>query len=198
MGLLCRIATLKGARRGELCGLTWSGWDDERGIFTVESTLLQLGGKRTAGTPKTRAGNRLLFLDKETAALVRRHREVQAMERAYLGDAWQGGDLVFTMPLTDRRRAPVPGRPWNPDYVTKRFKTLCAAASVPVIKFMEGGRHTGRSLMSDAEVRQDISMREVGHSDRAVHARYNHPLIEAHQEAAEKVADLVRKARSAS
>lgn len=116
------------------------------------------------------------------------------MERAYLGDDWQRRDLVFTTPLTDKRRAQVPDRPWKPDYVTKRFKKLCAEAGVPVIKFHEGGQRTGRSLMGDAAVRQDISMREVGDSDRVVHARYNYPLIEAHREAAEQVAELVRKA----
>ena len=41
-------------------------------------------------------------------------------------------------------------------------------------------------------------MREAGHSDRATHQRYNHPLIEAHQEAAEKRAALVREAGGAS
>jgi integrase len=81
MGLLFRIATLRGARRGEVCGLAWSGWDDERGIFTVQDTLLQLGGKLTPGKPKTDAGHRLIFLDAETAALVRDHRKTQLRAR---------------------------------------------------------------------------------------------------------------------
>jgi hypothetical protein len=41
-------------------------------------------------------------------------------------------------------------------------------------------------------------MREVGHTDPGVHARYNHPLAEAHREAAEQVAALVRQAGSPS
>jgi hypothetical protein len=97
--------------------------------------------------------------------------------------------------FTDPRR---PGQPWNPDHVTKRFKKLCAAAGVPVIKYHEGGRHAAISLNHDAQVREDVSMREAGHSDRATHQRYNHPLIEAHQEAAEKRAALVREAGGAS
>ena len=52
--------------------------------------------------------------------------------------------------------------------------------------------------MHDAEVRDDIRMREVGHADRAVHARYNHVLDEAHREAAEQLAALVRQAGSPS
>jgi hypothetical protein len=52
--------------------------------------------------------------------------------------------------------------------------------------------------MHDAEVREDIATREVGQSDRATHHRYNHPMIEAHQAAAEQVAALVRKAGGAT
>ena len=189
MGLLFRIATLRGARRGEVCGLAWSGWDDERGIFTVQDTLLQLGGKLTPGKPKTAAGHRLIFLDAETAALVRDHRKAQLRARMQAGPAWQDTGLVFCQD---------DGRPWNPDHVSKRFKKLAKAAGVPVIKFHEGGRHTGVSLMHDAEVREDISMREAGHASRDVHARYNHPMIQAHQAAAEQVAELVRKAGGAS
>lgn len=58
----------------------------------------------------------------------------------------------------------------------------------------EGGRHTGISLMHDAEVRADITMPEAGHSDHAVHQRYTHVLDEAHRQAAEQAAALVRQA----
>jgi hypothetical protein len=78
--------------------------------------------------------------------------------------------------------------------VSKRFKQLCARAGVPVIKYHEGGRHTAVSLNHDAGVREDVSMREAGHTDRATHQRYNHPLREAHQQAAEQRAALVRNA----
>ena len=88
------------------------------------------------------------------------------------------------------------GQPWNPDHVSKRFRRLAALAGVPVIKLHEGGRHTGNSLMYDAEVRQDIVMRQVGHASTEISQRYNHPLRQAHLEAAAQVAGLVRKAGS--
>jgi integrase len=90
------------------------------------------------------------------------------------------------------------GTPWRPSYVSRRFKLLAAQAGVPVITFHEGGRHTGISLMHDAEVRADITMREAGHADRGVHARYTHALDEAHRQAAEQVAALVRQAGNGS
>ena len=102
------------------------------GVLTIDRTLLQLGGKLTEGTPKTRAGQRLVFLDSETARLLRAHRETQELEKAFAGGAWQDDDLVFCQG---------DGRPWNPDFVSKRFKRLAAQAGVPLIKPHEA-RHS--------------------------------------------------------
>ena len=63
-----------------------------------------------------------------------------------------------------------------------------------VIKLHEGGRHTGNSMMYDAEVRQDIVMRQVGHASKEISQRYNRPMIEAHLAAAGQVSVLIRKA----
>jgi hypothetical protein len=52
------------------------------------------------------------------------------------GPAWQDDDLIFCQ---------ADGRPWNPDYVSKRFKKLAAQAGVPVMKLHEGGRMFGRA-----------------------------------------------------
>jgi hypothetical protein len=46
----------------------------------------------------------------------------------------------------------------------------------------------------DAEVREDIVMRKVGHASREINQRYNHPMIEAHLAASHQVSALVRKA----
>ncbi len=51
-------------------------------------------------------------------------------------------------------------------------------------------------MMYDAEVRQDIVMRTVGHASAEISQRYNHPMIEAHLAAAAQVSALVRKAGS--
>jgi hypothetical protein len=63
-----------------------------------------------------------------------------------------------------------------------------------VVSLHEGGRHTGNSLMRDADVPQELRMREVGHADKSVNDRYTHSLEDAHLAAAEQVAALVRKA----
>ena len=100
------------------------------------------------------------------------------------GSDWHDDDLVFCQP----------DGPWNQDHVSRRFKRLAVQAGLPQVKLHEGGRHTGNSLMYDAEVRRDIVMRQVGHASREISQRYNHPLRQAHLAAAAQVAGLVDKA----
>ena len=186
IGLMFRVMVLRGCRRAELCGFRWSFADLDRGVLTVKRTVLQLGGKLyEEDTAKSKAGDRLVFLDHDTAELLREHRKAQIKARMAAGPAWQDNDLIFCQ---------ADGRPWNPDHVSKRFKKLAAQAGVPVIKLHEGGRHTGNSLMRDAGVDQEVRMREVGHAGRDINDRYTHVLIEAHLAAAEQTAALIREA----
>lgn len=68
---------------------------------------------------------------------------------------------------------------------------------VPVIKLHEA-RHSAISLMRDARVDRVVRMREAGHADTEVAARYTRVLDVAHRAAAEQVAALVAKAGGAS
>jgi integrase len=202
MGLMLRIAVLRGCRRAELCGFRWAGAKLERSyrdptsgeertgaVLVVERPIVQLGGQLRESRAKTNAGERKVFIDHDTAALLREHRKAQLRLRMKAGEAWQDNDLVFCQD---------DGRPWNPDHVSKRFKVLAEQTDVPVVTLHEGGRHTGNSLMQDAGVDQELRMREIGHADRSVNDRYTHPLEQAHLAASEQTAALVRKASKAS
>jgi len=199
MGLMFRVAVLRAPRRAELCGFRWADSDLDKpypdprtgeqrvgAVLGVERPIIQLGGKVRESKAKTQAGKRRVFLDHETADLLRNHRRAQLRQRLVAGEGWQDNDLVFCQ---------LDGRPWNPDHVSKRFKKLAALAGVPVITLHEGGRHTGNSLMQDAGVDQELRMREVGHAGKSVNDHYTHPLEQAHLAAAEQTAALVRKAR---
>ena len=61
--LLFRIVLLLGARRGEACGFRWSGADLDAGCLRVERPILLIGADVTEGLPKSRAGDRLIWLD---------------------------------------------------------------------------------------------------------------------------------------
>jgi integrase len=183
MGLMFRVMVLKGVRRGELCGLRWCDVSPDCRMLSIRQTILQLGGKITMGTPKTKAGVRRVYLGPKTAALLKAHRDAQPARIGPGGRDDTG--LVFCRPG---------GAPWNPDHVSKRFKVLAKAAGVPVVKLHEGGRHTAISLMDDAGMAPEMKMRESGHSDAKTSSRYTHPLDEAYLAAAEDVENLVEGA----
>jgi integrase len=157
--------------------------------LAVDHTILELDGPLTEDVPKTDAGVRRVYVDAETAALLRAHRRSQLAARLRAGDEWHDRGLVFCR---------FDGSPWRPSYVSRRFKVLAAQAGVPVVTLHQGGRHTANSLMRDAGVDQELRMRVVGHAGKDVNDRYTHTLAEAHLAAAEQTAALVRQAGSPS
>lgn len=186
LGLMFRVVVLRGARRGEAVGFRWAGTDLDAGYLTVERPVLQLGGEVIEGKAKSKAGARRIWLDSGTVTLLRTQRKAQLAARLRASTAWEDNDLVF---------AREDGSAWPPDYVSRRFKELAAAAGLPVIKLHEG-RHSAASLARDAGVDAKIRQEQLGHATGAMTDHYTHVLAEAHLEAAEAVARLVGEATS--
>jgi integrase len=186
MHLLFRIVLLFGPRRGEAIGLRWSGADLDAGYLKVDHTVLLIGADVTASTPKTRAGERIIWLDDETAGLLKAHRKAQLADRLRAGEAWQENDLIFSQP---------DGSPYRPDHVTRRFQSIARDAGLPVIKLHEG-RHSAVSFQREAEVDPDLTQRTVGHSSAAMTAHYTHPQAQAFRAAANATAAQVDGAGS--
>jgi transposase InsO family protein len=103
-----RVGVLRAARRAELCGFRWADTVLERpyidpetagermgALLGVERPIIQIGGKLRESKPKTKMGQRRVFLDHETAELLREHRKAQLRLRLKAGEAWQDNDLIF-------------------------------------------------------------------------------------------------------
>jgi integrase len=88
----------------------------------VERPILLIGADVTEGRPKSRAGERLIWLDDDTIGLLKAHYETPDLERQFTGEAWEDNDLVFCH---------ADGTPWKLDYVLRRFKALAKAAGLP-------------------------------------------------------------------
>jgi integrase len=186
LGLLFRIVLLRGARRGEAAGLRWADADLDAGYVRVRRPIVLVRGAVTESTPKTKTGDRLIWLDAETGRILKEHRTAQLKARLMAGESWQDNDLIFCQG---------DGTPYKPDAVTRRFKRLAALAGLPVIKLHEG-RHSAASLARDAAVDPEIRRRTLGHADAAMTAHYTHIEAEAHKAAAEAIAKLVESASS--
>ena len=109
MGLMFRVAVLRACRRAELCGFRWADSDLEkpyrdpadrrgahgRGAWPWSGPSSNSAGSCASRRPRRRAGKRRVFLDHETAELLREHRKAQLRLRLKAGEAWQDNDLVF-------------------------------------------------------------------------------------------------------
>lgn len=169
-----------GLRRGEMLGLQWGDLKGDR--LHVRRSYTIIGGKPAWSTPKTQRGVRFVVLPPDTLAVLEQHRQQQAGERAFLGDAWLEGDFIFT--LED-------GHPVAPGTFHKTWLRLQKEAGVPKVR-LHDLRHLHVSLL----VKQGFDPRtiadRVGHTDPAfTMRRYAHMFEEQRQAAAMNLTDLL-------
>jgi integrase len=118
---LLRLASHSGARRSELLGLRWTDVDLEAGSISVASRRTRVGYQMVErpGT-KTVAGSRVIDLDPDTTAILRRWRDTQDAERSAWGVACVTSGYVFTNE---------DGSAVHADHVANRFERLVAGST---------------------------------------------------------------------
>ena len=122
--LLFRMAALLGLRRGELLGLRWDDLELERRRLHVRQTYTNTG----FGSPKSRAGRRVVPLTPGIVRELRRHR---------LGAPSNEHGLVFASSV---------GTPIDPRNLVTAWHRSLRAAGVRMLAF-HSLRHTAVSLM---------------------------------------------------
>ena len=114
---------MTGLRRGEICGLQWSDFDEDAGTLKVCRTLhSQRKGKYTVGETKTNQGMRTIILPHSVTEILRR-RKTDAISQ------W-----IFPDPVR-------PEDPVDPNAAYRHMKTLLQRAGLPSIRFHDL-RHT--------------------------------------------------------
>lgn len=189
LGPMLEVIALSGLRRGECCGMRWSDLDLDRGLLVVSGQRLPVGYQVIEGEPKTAAGEgRPVELDGHTIGVLLERRLTQDSDRAAWGSDWIDTGHVFT----DER-----GRPWHPEYVTKRFAHLAYRAGLPPIR-LHDLRHGQGSLMLAAGVDIALVSKRLGHSSVSITSdTYSHMLEGVGRLAAERAAALIpRRSRS--
>lgn len=187
LALAFRLVLLRGFRRGEVCGLRWSDFDAETRTVRVSKPILQLGGRIVEDTPKTKAGRRVVSLDRESVDLLNAHHTAQKRARLAAGQTWQDHDLIFCQAAG----APVP-----PDRLTNTFKAIATKAGLPVIR-LHDGRHTAASLGLEAGIDIKIVSDQLGHATtRITQDLYTHVRRQVHDDAAEKIVSLLPERRN--
>lgn len=194
----CVLVT--GVRRGELAGANWHSINLDERFWDLTEARVQVGGGIHSKPPKSSAGTRRVYLDSETVEVLRRHKRNQAAERLAAGPDWVAQEHVDPQtadpcdcagPVFTNRF----GEPISPTTLTASWAGLVRKSGQPRV-VLHGGRHTSVSVATQhAKVTEQTSIERHGHSSVAIHRRYEHVSEALHREAAEAIADEIRRHR---
>ena len=162
-------------RVSELLGLQWSEVDFGNNLIRVRWQLRRDEGKWVWKQPKTKRSRRQIALARSTMEALRRHKEAQDVERAYLGAAWEDHELVF---CTQR------GRPLSARNTYRRFKQLLRYGALPDVRFHDL-RHTAATLLLAGKVNPKVVSEMLGHASVSITLDiYSHVIPDMQQDAA--------------
>jgi integrase len=179
---LWHLACMTGLRRSELCGLQWGDVDLEAGSLSVKRALTMVDGKPVLKGPKSSTSRRVVDLDAETIAVVKRWKVAQMEERLRAGTAWTSGKWVFTDEI---------GAPWRPDRLTRTFVRATRAGELPPTN-VKGLRHAHATALLRADVHPKVVQERLGHSSISVTMDiYSSVLPGMQREAIERLASMM-------
>lgn len=158
-----------GLRRGEICGLMWSDFDEKKGTLSIRRTVhIQEGGHLTMGETKTGQGRRIITLPPSTAQLLAERKKGSYSQ-------W-----IFPNPLH-------PERPTNPSGAYSHLKLLLKRAGLPDIRFHDL-RHTFATHALTSGVDAKTLSGILGHTKASFTLdTYTHVTGDMHRRAAEIV-----------
>lgn len=133
------IAT--GIRRGECCGLKWSGIDYKERSIHVQRNVVKLTGEEIiVKDPKTSAGDRYVYFSYEMETLLNEYRQQCEYEtKTHDEREMTDDDYIF------RRHGEA--LPMTPSTFTWKFKKILKANGLPENLNVHSLRHTNASLL---------------------------------------------------
>ena len=153
MGILMRVAVATGMRRGELLALTWDDIDLDAGSVHVRRARVQVGSRVVAGPPKSRAGQRTIWLDHATTHALNEWKATQPSSASGLVFVDLDGLALI---------------PWE---VSREFTRMLQRLGLPVIRLHDLRHLSARLGLASGEPLPAVSER-LGHSTITTTARY--------------------------
>jgi integrase len=174
-----------GMRRGEICGLHWKDINLKEGELHVRHALKVLKGKLVIGPPKTKKGRRTIPLPSFLVEALVEHRAEQWKRQEELGPAYEDHDLV--VPRSS-------GSYLYPDEISHGFRELTQPLGLK-LRFHDLRHCHASSLLKYGENLKVVSER-LGHASVAVTLQiYTHTDGEQHRRAADRIDEVIRRAR---
>lgn len=176
-----RLAAMTGMRRGEVLGLRWADVDLGNSRLAVRNAIVTVAYEVLESSPKSHQA-RMIDLDPETTALLRRHAENQAREREVFGPGHRDRGLVVCAE---------DGSPIHPQSFSQAFERAVARSGLRKIR-LHDLRHTHATIAVKAGVPVKVISERLGHESPAFTLKqYAHVLPGMQAEAAELIAAVV-------
>lgn len=157
-----------GMRPGEAFALPWKNMDLDRGLVTINQSLVRQPGGNVIGLGKTgRKGWRTIQVPEPVVRALLEHQSRQKIERRSARELWEDHDLVFCTTI---------GTPLDPDGHRKSFAALTERAGIGRWHPHEL-RHSATSIMLASGVPIDVVSKVLGHTSIRITADvYGHVL----------------------
>jgi len=179
------VAIACGLRRGEILGLRWSDVDLEAARLRVEQAMSRdEDGKRVFLEPKSERSRRTIALPAVIVDALKTHRKEQLEERLVAGGEWRDSGLVFTNTR---------GGALDEWKLGDQLHAMLEAAKLPRVRFHDL-RHSCASFLLAQGVGPRAIMEILGHSQISLTLdTYSHLMPGGHEEAADKMDQLLRR-----
>ena len=165
-------AIMTGMRRGEICGLKWSDFNEENGTLHIQRSVRYARGIYIVGETKTSEGNRKIVLPSSVAELLKERRKTALTE-------W-----IFPKPY-------YPEHPMNPSSAYTQLKNLLHRAGLPDMRFHDL-RHTFATHAASNGIDPKTLASLLGHTKASFTLdRYTHVTTDMQRQASGIVGNFI-------
>ena len=178
------LALFYGLRRSEVLGLTWGDFDFKAHTIHVRNTVTKMTTLHQSNQTKSESSNRILSMVPGTESYFKQLMEQQKKTYKLIGIPFSMQVPVCAWP---------DGKPFNPDYVSRRFKKILEKNDLPIIRFHDL-RHTAGSLLLADGVDIKTIQKFLGHSQASTTVNtYLHGVTYGGEIAAHSMVRLLEK-----
>lgn len=161
-----------GLRRGEICGLKWSDFDEDEKCLNINRTISYINGSLIINDTKTLSGTRKLYLPESTYELLLEKKKTATCE-------W-----IFEDPY-------VPKEPVRPHIAYHRLKAILKKANLPDMRFHDL-RHTFATHALSSGVDAKTLSNILGHTNASFTLdTYTHVTTDMQKKASEIVENIL-------
>ena len=180
---LIMLTLFYGLRRSEILGLKWDAIDFENNTIIIRNTIVRMTTLVEKQRTKNKSSLRTLPLMADIKKYLKQLKKKQLEYRLMQGNSFTKNDYVC---IWDD------GKPFKPDYVSRKFKSILENNNLPSIRFHDL-RHTCASLL----LSKNFSLKEIqewlGHNDISTTANiYGHLEFKSKISMADKMGETLR------